>query len=83
MGWECCGREGTLRPKLRPGLLSMSVVLCLLHPPDPANAPELCPHNDVGILPQETQDSSLPTAAYSCSLHQTLSIILPQHQRIG
>lgn len=51
-------------------------------PPDPANAPELCPHNGVGILP--LGDSRFfPSSAYSCSLHQTLPIILSQHQRKG
>lgn len=81
MGRECCRKEGTLGPELRPGLLSsLAVVHSLLHPPHPANAPELCPHNSVGILP--VRDSRFfPSSAYSCSLHQTLPIILSQHQR--
>lgn len=56
-----------------------------LSPPSPLalqNAPELCPHNGVGILP--LRDSRFfPSSAYSCSHHQTLPIILSQHQRNG
>lgn len=44
--------------------------------------PEPCPHNGAGILP--LRDSRFfPSSAYGCSLHQTLPIILSQHQRNG